>query len=54
MERGGSIALSKTPIRRSWLQVRLHIEMIDCAILETLFPGLTSSEFDIVTMCFPI
>ncbi len=52
-ERGGSTALSKTPIRRSWLQVRLHIEMIDCAI-EALLPGLTPSELDIVTMSLPI
>lgn len=44
-EGGVSTALSKTPIRRSWLQVRLHMEMIDCAI-EALLP-----ELDIVLQC---
>lgn len=64
----GSKALSKTPIRRSWLQVRLHMEMIDSAI-EGLLPELTPSEhissehtpsehtpseLDIATTCLPI
>lgn len=53
-EMRGSRVLCKTLMRRSWLQVRLHFEMIDCAILGTLFPKFSSREVRIVAMELPI
>lgn len=41
-------------MRRSWLQVRLHFEMIDCAILGIPFPKVSSREVRIVAMELPI
>ena len=53
-ERGGSMVLSKTPIRRSWLHVRLHIEMMDCAMLESLFLEICIVEVFIFGVQLPI
>lgn len=39
-ESGVSMVLSKTPIRRSWFQVRLHIEMMVSAMVGTHFPEI--------------
>ena len=41
-ERRGSRDLHKTPIRRSRLQVRLHISIIDCAMSGVHFPDICS------------
>lgn len=49
-----SRVLCKTLRRRSWLQVRLHFEIINWAMLGTPFPKVSSREVHIVTMELPI
>ena len=49
-ERRGSRDLCRTPIRSSRPQVRLHFEIIVCAMLGTHFPKVYSLEVHIVTM----
>ena len=53
-EMRGLRVLCKTLMRRSWLQVRLHFEIIDWAMLGTPFPKVSSWEVHIVTMELPI
>lgn len=48
--RRGSRALCKTPMRRSWLQVRLHFEIIVCAMSGTHFPKVSSLKVHIFKM----
>lgn len=53
-EMRGLRVLCKTLTRRSWLQVRLHFEIIDWARLGTPFPKISSREVHIVIMELPI
>lgn len=53
-EMRGFRVLCKTLMRRSWLQVRLHFEIIDWAMLGTPFPKVSSRVVHIVTMELPI
>lgn len=46
----GSRVLCRTPIRSSRSQVRLHFEIIVCAMLGAQFPKVSSLEVHIVRM----
>lgn len=41
-ERQDLRVLLKTPVERSWLDVRLHIEILYCAILDVFFSEICS------------